>query len=285
MFLFKTVIALQAHLHRMSESGKSIGFVPTMGALHRGHGSLIEHSIKEGHYTVVSIYVNPSQFNDAEDLKKYPRPLKDDLQFLFDLDCDVLFLPSDQEIYPDSDNLKPDLDLGHLGSTLEGALRPGHFEGVLQVVSRLLEIVQADFMFMGEKDLQQLAIIRLLIKECGFSTRLEGLPIVRESNGLALSSRNERLSPENRLEASSIYNTLTETCQNFNNKSMEDLKVEAMSRLDHLPFRPEYFEFVRNDNLRIMNDKEGYNGVVSAVAAVWCDEIRLIDNMEMPGKV
>lgn len=282
MFLFKTVASLQAHLRQVREKGKTIGFVPTMGALHRGHASLIGHSIDEGHYTVVSIFVNPTQFNDAEDLEKYPKPIAEDLQFLFDLDCDVLFLPSENEVYPRGERVVPDLELAHLDSTLEAAFRPGHFEGVLQVVARLLEIVQPDYLFMGIKDLQQLVIIQMLIEKSGSPTQLKGLPIVREPNGLALSSRNERLTSENRKAASVIFKILTETRHNYKSKKLSELKTEAISQLDHLPFRPEYFEFVRGDNLAILNTKDDYNGTVYAVTAVWCDTIRLIDNMEMP---
>jgi len=281
MFLFKTVRALQSHLRQKREKSKSIGFIPTLGALHNGHGSLISHSIKENHYTVVSIFVNPTQFNDPKDLQKYPRPLTADLQFLSALGCDVLFLPSDQEIYPDEDILTPDIDLGHLNSTLEAAFRPGHFEGVIQVVHRLLTIVQPDFIFMGKKDLQQMAIIRQLIRESNFSTHLVGLPIVREPNGLAQSSRNELLSPENRHKASIIYNTLRSTADQYQEKSLVQLKEEALDQMNHPPFRVEYFEFVRTDNLKIISDKTEYNGSVSVVTAVWCKGIRLIDNMEM----
>ncbi len=282
MFLFKTVAALQAHLQRIREKKRSIGFIPTMGALHSGHGSLISYSVEENHYTVVSIFVNPTQFNDPKDLQKYPRPLSDDLQFLSALGCDVLFLPSVQEIYPDEGIRTPEIDLEHLNTTLEAAFRPGHFEGMLQVVHRLLEIVHPDFLFMGRKDLQQLAIIRQLIRETNFSTHLVGLPIVREANGLAQSSRNELLSPENRNKASIIYHTLRSAVDQYKEKSLVQLKGEALDQMNHEPFRVEYFEFVQTDNLKIISDKMDYNGQVSAVTAVWCSGVRLIDNMEVP---
>ncbi|MBY5958518.1 pantoate--beta-alanine ligase [Membranicola marinus] len=282
MFLYKTVTALQNHLQERRKEGKAIGFVPTLGALHRGHGSLIKASLNKQCYTVVSIYVNPTQFNDVDDLAKYPRPLVRDLQFLFDLGCDVLFLPTDGEVYPDGRKAGPDLDLRHLGTTLEAAFRPGHFEGVLQVVDRLLNIVQPDILFMGEKDLQQLLVIRKLIESKKLSIELEAVPTVREENGLALSSRNERLTAEHRAAASLIYTTLSWVAENFKSDKLEDLKSEAIAHLNQSPFRPEYFEFVRGDNLQILSQKDEYQGVIYAVTAVWCTDIRLIDNMAMP---
>ena len=282
MFLVKTIVALQNHLQEVRNHHKSIGFVPTMGALHDGHRSLISHSLEMGQYTVVSIYVNPTQFNDSSDLEKYPRPISDDLNFLYEWGCDVVFLPADEEMYP-KDGLKlPPIELGHLGNSLEAAFRPGHFEGVLQIMDRLLGIVLPDILFMGLKDLQQVAVVRLLISEVGFSCQLIGLPIVREPHGLARSSRNDRLSVSDRNDASIIYETLKETFDNYPHKSLVELKETALNRLEHPPFRPEYFEFVRTDNLRILTSKKEYQGSVSVVTAVWCGQIRLIDNMGMP---
>lgn len=282
MFLFKTIAALQAHLLGKRGKNKSIGFIPTMGALHTGHGSLISHSIEEGHYTVVSIFVNPTQFNDPKDLQKYPRPLSEDLEFLTALGCDVLFLPSVQEVYPDEGFKTPEIDLKHLNTTLEAAFRPGHFEGMLQVVHRLLEIVHPDYLFMGKKDLQQLAIVGQLIRETNFPTQLIGMPIVREPHGLAQSSRNALLSPENRIKASIIYETLRFAADQYREKSLTELKKIALDRMNQEPFHVEYFEFVRTDNLEILVDKTDYDGQVSVVTAVWCSGVRLIDNMEVP---
>lgn len=281
MFLFKTIAALQQHLQGVRKRNKPIGFVPTMGALHKGHGSLVIHSLERGHYTVVSIYVNPTQFNDPKDLERYPRPVSEDLAFLNDLECDVVFLPSDEEIYPETGLKTPSVDLGHLGNTLEAAFRPGHFEGVLQIMNRLLDIVSPEYLYMGLKDLQQMAVVRLLIREMEYSCRLIGLPIVRESHGLAGSSRNERLSEEDRNQASIIYKTLQETSAHFPHLSLAELKKAAMDRLEQPPFRPEYFEFVCTDDLRIISSKEDCQGTVSVVTAVWCGDVRLIDNMEM----
>lgn len=279
MFLFKTVDKLQAHLDDKRSEGLEIGFIPTLGALHEGHGSLIRHSIKEGLYTVVSIYVNPTQFNDPEDLEKYPKPIKEDLNYLHELTADVVFLPSDETIYPEDRSDIPHVHLGHLNTTLEAVHRPGHFEGVLQVVHRLLEIVEADHLFMGTKDLQQLIIIRELIRQLNIPVQLVGLPIVRDTNGLARSSRNERLSGENRKKAAIIFEVMNMIAKKYPATSIEELKEKAFTKLNQPPFRPEYFEFVRSDNLEILDSKEQYSGPVSIVTAVWCDEIRLIDNL------
>lgn len=282
MFLFKTTPGVQHHIQSIRNPDIPIGFIPTMGALHEGHESLIRHSIESGYYTVVSIYVNPTQFNDAEDLKKYPRPISKDLSYLYKMGCHVVFFPDDREIYSKNNPVVPDIDLRNLNKTLEAAFRPGHFEGVLQVVNRLLDIVRPNILIMGKKDLQQLTIIRHMIEELNLSVQLEGLPISRESDGLARSSRNERLSDENRKKAVVIYKALHATATNFNKSPLSDLKAKALKLMDHLPFQTEYFEFVRNDTMEIIHDKKEYSGPTTAVTAVWCNDVRLIDNMEMP---
>lgn len=282
MFLYKSISALQSHLEEVRRKSKTVGFVPTMGALHDGHGSLVAHSLNEGNYTVVSIYVNPTQFNDAADLEKYPRPVSSDLEKLYELGVDVVFLPSDEQMYPKGDESIPDIPLGHLGDTLEAAYRPGHFEGVVQIMDRLLRIVRPDVLYMGIKDLQQVAVVRKLIEESKFSCDLVGLPIIRESNGLARSSRNERLSDDDRKEAALIFETLKDTWRNYHDLSYQELKQAALDRLNHQPFQPEYFEFVQTDSLEILPTKPEGKKSVSAVTAVWCGDVRLIDNMEMP---
>lgn len=283
MFLFKSISGLQSHLAEVRGMSKAIGFVPTMGALHDGHTSLITRSIESGNYTVVSIYVNPTQFNESDDLAKYPRPISDDLVKLNRLGVDVVFLPTDEEIYPDGTQTAPDVPLGHLGNTLEAAFRPGHFEGVVQVMDRLLRIVRPDILFMGNKDLQQIAVVRKLIEFANFKCKLVGLPIIREPHGLARSSRNERLTPADREAAAVIYNTLKETYQNYHELTFSQLKQAALKRLSIPPFRPEYFEFVRTDTMKILDARPDDPIPVSVVTAVWCRDVRLIDNMEMSG--
>lgn len=281
MFLLKTVKALQRHLDEVRATGDAVGFVPTMGALHEGHSALIQHSIDEGLHTLVSIYVNPAQFNDSEDLQKYPRNVGRDVELLHNLGCHVLFLPGDAEIYPKNDMTPIDLDLGNLETTLEGAFRPGHFEGVVRVMERLLKIVEPDYLFMGQKDLQQLIVVRRLIQEMGLKVQLEGLPIVREITGLALSSRNERLTKSQREKAVVIYATLHDIQTNFINYPLAELRTLAKTRVRSAGLKMEYFEFVNGHTLEILQEHQDGEDDIFAVIAVWCGEVRLIDNMKM----
>lgn len=281
MFLYKTIPGLVRYLEEIRAAGDTIGFVPTMGALHEGHGSMIRHSVSEGHHTLVSIFVNPTQFDNQEDLHKYPRNITRDLEFLHDLGCHVLFLPDEKEIYPETESVSSKMDLGTLGTTLEGAFRPGHFDGVVQVMERLLWITEPDFLFMGEKDLQQLTIIRKLIKKMGINTALKGMPVVREESGLALSSRNERLSAEQKKKAVAIFRALEDARKNFDSSSEEDLRNQAVFGMESEGLKVEYFEFVNGDTMESI-DSNGFNsGGVFAVVAAWCDQVRLIDNMRM----
>ena len=199
---------IAAIIHRNRKKGNTIGFVPTMGALHTGHLSLVKKSIKENDLTIVSIFVNPTQFNNKIDLAKYPRTLEADLSLLMPLKVDIVFNPSVQEIYPLGDTEGSDIDLGGLDTYMEGAFRPGHFKGVAQVVRRLLEIVGPDRLYMGQKDFQQFTIIQFMIRNLKINTTLVVCPIIRETNGLAMSSRNVRLSEETRAKAGIIYKTL-----------------------------------------------------------------------------
>ena len=281
MLIFKSKDALQHHLSHVRQNDATVGFVPTMGALHEGHASLIKYSVQQQNHTVVSIYVNPTQFNDATDLEKYPRPVIQDLEKLESLNVDVAFLPTDAEIYPQGKHVVPEIDLGHLGRILEAAFRPGHFEGVVQVMDRLLRIVQSDYLYMGRKDLQQIAVVQKLIASAGFHCELIGLPIIREPHGLAMSSRNERLSDEDRIQAGIIFQVLSETAREYSNRSYDQLRKLALDRLSKSPFRPEYFEFIRNDTFVVLDAKPEDGAGVSAVTAVWCGDVRLIDNMEM----
>ncbi len=281
MLIFKSTDELRHHLTHVRQNDATVGFVPTMGALHEGHASLIKYAIQQQNHTVVSIYVNPTQFNDATDLEKYPRPVIQDLEKLESMNVDVAFLPSDAEIYPQGKYVVPEIDLGHLGSILEAAYRPGHFEGVVQVMDLLLRIVQPDNLFMGKKDLQQIAVVQKLIAYAGFHCQLIGLPIIREPHGLAMSSRNERLSDEERIQAGIIFQVLSETAREYTHRSYDQLRKHALDRLSQPPFRPEYFEFIRNDSFVVLNEKPEDGAGVSVVTAVWCGDVRLIDNMEM----
>jgi pantoate--beta-alanine ligase len=257
----------------------SIGFVPTMGALHEGHLSLIETSHHTCTYTIVSVYVNPLQFNDPADLKKYPRPLEKDMELVLHAHGDVFFHPADQEMYPPGDQQSLSLDLGILDEVMEGAFRPGHFKGVAEVVYRLLKIVRPDQLFMGQKDFQQLAVIRKLIQDQQLNVNLVACPTVREQNGLAMSSRNTRLSVKAREEAGRIYQILNEGKTEFlNGRSVTSIKEHALQSLRKDNFYAEYFDIVDGNTLRSISDAQE-SPYVLACTAVRVEGIRLIDNM------
>lgn len=281
MFLFKTIDRFQDFLDDMRATGDTIGFVPTMGALHEGHAQLIRHSVEEGHFTVVSIFVNPTQFNSETDLSQYPRTTARDLEFLYQMGCHVVFLPDEKEIYPDNGYDRIHLDLGKLGTTLEGAFRPGHFEGVVQVMERLLRITEPDYLIMGEKDLQQLAVIRLLIDHLAMEIELVGRPVVREENGLALSSRNKRLSEKEKQRATAIYRALSGIREDLGFLPKPALLKRAAEEMEAVGMRVEYVEIVDGKTLEILDETHMDSGGIYAVVAAWCDQVRLIDSMKL----
>ena len=275
MQLITTTSALQEALANAHASHRQIGLVPTMGALHPGHRSLIERARRENDVVVVSVFVNPIQFNNQEDLAKYPRTAEADCQLLQHAGADIAFLPWVEEMYP-----TPVTDVYHFGAleeVMEGPQRPGHFSGVAVVVRRLFDLVQPTRAYFGEKDLQQLAIIRNLIAQIGSDIDIVACPIVRDDDGLALSSRNMRLSSEARRVAPLIYATLREAVLLSSSLSMEQVKHFVLSKLTATTlFEPEYFEIVDDSTLQpIANWGEG-QGVVGCIA-VWLDGVRLID--------
>ncbi|MCX8479378.1 MAG: pantoate--beta-alanine ligase [Chitinophagales bacterium] len=276
MKIAKTNEALATLLQDAKAANHSIGFVPTMGALHAGHIALIEQSKRENQITVCSIFVNPTQFNDAADLAKYPRTEEVDAQKLEKVDCDILYLPTVDEVYP-SDWQSPDFDLGHFDSIMEGKMRPGHFKGMAQVVYRLLYLVRPNKLYMGQKDLQQFTIIKHLIPQFNLGFELICAPIVREADGLAMSSRNVRLSEDERAIAPLIYKTLT-TANPANFKSPSTYRDFAITQLEHAYMKVEYVEVVdRNSLLPVNNWTESQEKAICV--AVQLGPIRLIDNI------
>ncbi|MBP6445443.1 MAG: pantoate--beta-alanine ligase [Saprospiraceae bacterium] len=265
-------------VQRNKENGVSIGFVPTMGALHKGHLSLVRKAKKENDLVIVSIFVNPTQFNDKKDLEKYPRTLESDISLLLTARADVVFTPASSEIYPEGDQKGNDIDLGGLDSYMEGAFRPGHFKGVAQVVKRLLDIVTPDKLYMGQKDFQQFTIIAHMIRTLKIQTDLVVCRILREANGLAMSSRNERLTKETREKAGLIYKTLQSVKKYQNTKSVKELEDYGMKRLNIAPFIPEYFTICDGNTLKPIQNINDTSYAVACVA-VWGDGIRLIDNI------
>ncbi|QQS28288.1 MAG: pantoate--beta-alanine ligase [Sphingobacteriales bacterium] len=280
MYIFKTVSNLQRYLFLRRNEGKKIGFVPTMGALHEGHISLIKQSKKTANITVCSIFVNPSQFNDKDDLAKYPRTTEADIELLEKNNCHVLFLPNEKEVYPNSTSDLPVFDFGYLDKPMEGLFRPGHFTGMAQVVKRLLDIVHPVFLFMGQKDYQQFKIVEKMLELTKSKVQLVMCPTLREKSGLAMSSRNERLDPSQRKKAASIYKTLQFISQHHKTKSVEQVKKEAIEYLysEASEIKVEYLEICNADNLMPVVEWKDTAKIVVCIAAK-LGNIRLIDNL------
>lgn len=279
MLLFKRVSDFQKYLNSLKSKGLQIGFAPTMGALHRGHISLVDRSRNECDITVVSIFVNPTQFNNTDDLTKYPRTPEKDIEMLAESGCDILFMPDASEIYPDGTTPSVKFNFGKLDRILEGVFRPGHFEGMAQVVHRLLEIVNPDCLYMGQKDFQQAAIVGKMLELMKSKTQLISCAIQREDDGLAMSSRNVRLTPEDRSKATLIYKVLQEALDMLGEHNPSEIQRFALSKLKTEPhFKIEYFEIIDGRTLLPIQLFEDTDYAV-AVAAVWVGDVRLIDNM------
>ncbi len=278
MKLVQSLHDLKDVLSQVRANNQTIGLVPTMGALHEGHLSLVRQSVAENDYTVVSVFVNPTQFNNADDLAKYPRNLQKDSELLQTVGCDLIFAPTKDDIY-DADELTGtfEFDFGGLDKVMEGAFRLGHFNGVVQIVSKLFELIQPDKAYFGEKDYQQLAIIHRMTKLMNFNVEIVDCPIVREESGLAMSSRNERLSPEQRKIAASISKILFE-CRNFvPSLSPAQVKEWVENELSKIPaFELEYFEIANAETLQSATD---WNQPTVGFVAVFCGDVRLIDNI------
>jgi pantoate--beta-alanine ligase len=280
MILFKKKTDLQNWLNTEQKKGYKINFVPTMGALHAGHISLIELSKQPDSISVCSIFVNPTQFNDRKDFEKYPSTLENDIYLLEKSGCDVLFLPPVNEIYPDEASQKIHYDIGYLETILEGRYRPGHFQGVCMVMHRLLEIVKPNRLYLGQKDFQQLMVIKRLIEIIGMNEIIEVIisPTLREKNGLAMSSRNMRLTEEERGRASIIYRSFGIIKQNLLKKSFTELKNESKIMIEKNGLKVDYIEIAGTKDLSLVNEWDGKKKII-VLAAVIINEVRLIDNM------
>jgi len=277
MEIVHSASALDEMLQPLRLAGKTIGFVPTMGALHEGHATLVKRCVAENDLCVVSIFVNPTQFNNMEDLKHYPRTPEKDHLLLESIGTDIIFTPSVEEIYPEPDNRV--FDFGMLDKVMEGAFRPGHFNGVAQVVSKLFTLVRPGIAYFGEKDFQQLAIVREMVRQLQLSVVIVGVPIVREAGGLALSSRNQRLTEEQKINASEIYRVLRESAAmraDHTPKQVTDYVIRAINNVPGLSV--EYYEIVDGNTLRLISSWETTAFAVGCIA-VFCGEVRLIDNI------
>ncbi len=278
MIIFNTVYDLQYWLATERKAGHTIGFVPTMGALHEGHLTLVQRAHETCSRTVASIFVNPTQFNDPKDLEKYPRMPEADGQLLKSVGCHALFMPSVVEVYPAGKDLTLRLNFGALDKVMEGHFRPGHFDGMATVVKRLLDIVQPHQLFMGQKDYQQLSVVREMLRLLGSMVELVMCATIREEDGLAKSSRNMRLTPEMRATAPIIYETLLEARERVKESPNPQVQAWAMRKLADAGLRPEYFDIVDGITLRPIRNKDKSEMIVACVAA-WAGDVRLIDNL------
>jgi pantoate--beta-alanine ligase len=278
MIQFKRSVDLQHWLTEQRKKGKKTGFVPTMGALHGGHIRLIETSQSLVDITVCSIFVNPVQFNDPVDFKKYPVSTEKDIEMLARAGTDVVFRPSVQEIYPHGETDLETYDLGELETILEGRYRPGHFQGVCQVMSRLLKLIKPDHLFMGQKDYQQCLVVKRLIGLLGLRVQFHIVPTVRESDGLAQSSRNRRLNPDQRKNAIAISQTLRFIAEKLHPGELETVLKQALDKLDKAHFKTDYIEIARASDLQPILTWNSKEKAVALIAA-FQGEVRLIDNI------
>ncbi len=278
MKVIRTISELKQELSTLRNDGKSIGFVPTMGALHQGHASLVKRSVEENDVTAVSVFVNPTQFNDKNDLKNYPRNLQADCELLQSIGADIVFAPEVEEMYPEPDTRT--FSFAPLDTVMEGGCRPGHFNGVAQIVSKLFYAVEPDKAYFGEKDFQQLAIIREMVKQLEIPVKIIGCPIVRENDGLALSSRNMLLSDEERQRALTISRSLFASLEYAKSHTLAETKAfveDAINSTEGLQL--EYYQIVDGNTLQEIAEWEDSDYVVGCIA-LFCGKIRLIDNIK-----
>lgn len=278
MKVVNSIKELRENLSQERLEKRSIGLVPTMGALHAGHISLVERCVRENDVCVVSVFVNPTQFNDKHDLETYPRTLEADCALLEAAGCHYVFAPSVEEMYPEPDTRV--FNLGRVAEVMEGAMRPGHFNGVAQVVSKLFYIVEPDNAYFGEKDFQQIAVIRAMVKQLNIPVKINACPIKREADGLALSSRNTRLTPELRQKAPLIARTLKESTTFAPGKSVQEVIDFVVNTINADPdMRVEYYEIVDGNTLETIKDWSETDYPVGCIT-VFCGEVRLIDNIK-----
>ncbi len=275
MIVVETIKGLKQELEKYSS--KNIGFVPTMGALHDGHISLVKRSVEENDVTVVSVFVNPTQFNDKADLERYPRTEEADKKLLEAAGCDIVFMPQVEEMYPEEDTRK--FNFGCIETVMEGKYRPGHFNGVAQIVSKLFYAVEPTRSYFGEKDFQQVAIIRDMVRQLNLPVEIIACPIIREESGLARSSRNELLSAEERKKAALISQVLSKSVNFAKEMSVDEVKnwVIDQFKVDDI-FKMDYYDIVDGNTLQSVSSWDKSDYIVGCIA-VYCGKIRLIDNI------
>jgi len=279
MILFKTTYAVQNHLEKLRAQKLSIGFVPTMGALHNGHISLIKKCKQQCDVTVCSIFINPVQFNNKNDFKKYPVTIENDILLLETNETDILFLPSVNEIYKEGLEELQQFELGYLENILEGKYRPGHFQGVCNVVFRLLKIIEPHIIFLGRKDYQQYLVLKKMMQQFYPAIKIKLVDIEREKNGLAMSSRNMRLSNDAQNKATAIYSSLQTIKQNIFDVDLDTLKKQAIEKLLQHGFdKVDYVEIADAETLLPVKEVSKKINMIALIAA-YIEEVRLIDNL------
>lgn len=278
MEIVRTVERLRSRVTAEKQLGHSVGLVPTMGALHAGHISLIDRARKENDIVVVSVFVNPTQFNNPDDLRTYPRSEEADCEKLQRAGVDIAFIPTVEEVYPTPDNRV--FELGPVAEVMEGAMRPGHFNGVAQIVSKLFDMMQPHRAYFGEKDFQQIAVIRRMAQLEGFDIDIIDCPIMRETDGLAMSSRNVRLTPSQRQVAPAIHCALVRSVEYAQTHSVEETKQSVIDEINVLPeMEVEYYEIVDSLTMQPITDWTDSKCPVGCIT-VYCGEVRLIDNIK-----
>lgn len=280
MEIIRSVSELKEKVAHLKADGRTVGLVPTMGALHAGHISLVDRARRENDAVVVSVFVNPTQFNNAKDLQTYPRTEEADCALLREAGVDIAFIPTVEEMYPTEDTRV--FDLGVVAAVMEGPMRPGHFNGVAQVVSKLFSFVSPDRAYFGEKDFQQIAVIRRMVELEKFPVEIVDCPIKREDDGLAMSSRNVRLTPENRVVAPLIYKTLKKSVDWARDHSLEDTRRLVVDELNACPsLEVEYYEIVDPLTMQPLSEwSTPHNGCAQGCVTCYCGDVRLIDNIK-----
>lgn len=280
MLVIKSVSELLTYVETGKQKGLQSGLVPTMGALHQGHLSLVKRSCQDNDITIVSLFVNPTQFNNPEDLASYPRQEEEDIKLLAKEGVDVVFSPAESEIYPDDSHLHQEFNLGKVAEVMEGIHRPGHFQGVAQIVYRLFQICRPTRAYFGMKDFQQIAVIRQLIQNHGVDVEIVPCPIVREESGLALSSRNQLLSEDARREAANIHKVLAKSVELAKELSVEETRNMVITTLNKMPeFKVEYYEIVDGETL-IPIEEWNEAAYIMGCITVYVGQVRLIDNIQ-----
>lgn len=277
MIVQKQIEKINDFVGNLKKEGKTVGFVPTMGALHNGHISLIKKSKSENLVTICSIYINPTQFNNKTDLQKYPVTIETDIDQLEKAKCDILFLPSTQEMYKDGE-VNEYYNLGDLENILEGKFRPGHFQGVCVIVDKLLKAIEPTTLYVGKKDYQQCMVINKMITDKKYNVLLKICDTIREQDGLAMSSRNLRLNVTERIDALKIIETLKKIKREVTTENIEQIKINAQNYLTENGYKVDYIEIADADTLEIVKSWDGNKKMVALVAA-YLNEVRLIDNI------